>query len=180
MIHEPETRSSERIYEGRILNLRRDRLELATGKEHLVEVVEHPESVTVVALDDRDRILLVRQHRHPAKQALLETPAGSIDPGEEPRSAANRELAEETGFRAGRLLHLGSFYLAPGWATEFMHAYLATDLQEHVLEPDVDEDLELVWLPLSEWKAMIDRGEVLDCKSIAAWRLAEAQLRTEE
>ena len=93
--------------------------------------------------------------------------------------AANRELAEEAGVSARRLEHLGSFYLAPGWCNEFMHAFLARDLVRHELEPDEDEEIEVVWLTPSEWEERLARGEILDGKSIAAWQLARLRLRQE-
>lgn len=171
-----ETVSTHRHFEGRIVAVRTDEVLLDDGKLMKQEVVEHSESMTVVAVDADGALLLVRQYRHPAGQYLLETAAGSVDPGETAEEAVNRELAEETGYQARRVTYLGSFYLAPGWATEYMHAYLARDLYESRLEPDEDERIEVVHLPIPEWEAMIVRGEIRDCKSIAAWHLAKARL----
>src|SRR5205814_4728800 len=131
--------------------VRVDELRTEDGRQFRQEVVEHRESMTVIALGADGRILLVRQYRHPTGQELLETPAGSVDPGETAEEAVNRELAEETGFRARVVVPLGSFYLAPGWATEYMHAYLARELYEAAAEPDEDERIEVVCLPLAEW-----------------------------
>jgi ADP-ribose pyrophosphatase len=132
--------------------------------------------MTVVAVDGDGSLVLVRQYRHPAGQNLLETAAGSVDVGETAEEAVNRELAEEVGYRAGRVTYLGSFFLAPGWATEYMHAYLARDLYESAAEPDEDERIEVVRVPIPEWEAMIARGDIRDCKSIAAWHLAKPHL----
>src|SRR5438045_3070902 len=109
----PDTVSSEHPYQGRIVSVRVDRVRLDDGTVCTQEVVEHRESMTVIALGGDDRILLVKQYRHPAGEVLLETPAGSVDPGETAEDAVNRELAEETGFSAREVVPLGSFYLAP-------------------------------------------------------------------
>lgn len=173
----PELLSSCRVYEGRVVSLRVDEIRDEEGRVHRVEVVEHRESMTVVALDAEDRIVLVRQYRHPTGGELLETPAGSVDPGETPLEAVNRELAEETGLRAREVIPLGGFYLAPGWATEFMHVYLARDLHEASAPADDDERIEVVRLSIPEWEARIRAGEIRDAKSIAAWHLAAGVLR---
>jgi ADP-ribose pyrophosphatase len=172
----PQTLSSTHAYQGKIVSVRVDQVRLDDGKVVPQEVVEHRESMTVIAIDAQERIVLVSQYRHPTGETLLETPAGSVDPGETAEEAVNRELAEETGWKARRVTPLGAFYLAPGWATEFMHVYLAQDLYEAEAEPDEDERIEVVHLLLAEWEAQIDRGKIRDCKSIAAWRLAQPHL----
>ena len=168
----PETVSSERLLEAKIVSVRRDRIRLDDGRTVPQEVVEHGQSMTVVAVDSDGCIVLVRQYRHPTGEELLETPAGSLDPGESPEQAVNRELAEETGFMAREVIPIGAFYLAPGWATEYMHAFLARDLYEAHAEADEDEQIEVVRLPRAEWEALIAAGAIRDCKSIAAWHLA--------
>lgn len=173
---EPRVMESTRPFEGRVVTLRVDRVRHPDGLEHLLEVVEHRETVTLVALDDAGDLVLVRQYRHPTGRALLETPAGCIDPGETPAEAANRELAEETGLRARDLRPLGGFYLAPGWATEYMHAFLALDLEPHAAEADSDERIQVERVTPADWEEMILDGRVVDCKSIAAWHLASAAL----
>ena len=173
----PEVISSTRPFQGKIVSVRIDEIRIDEGRVVRQEVVEHRESMTVIAIDPEERIVLVRQYRHPAGDALLETPAGSVDPGETAEQAVNRELAEETGFRARQVTPLGAFYLAPGWTTEFMHVYLARDLYESSAEPDEDEVIDVVRLPLSEWQEQIEAGEIRDSKSIAAWHLAQRHLR---
>jgi len=168
----PEVVSSSRPFQGKIVSIRIDEVRLEDGHVIRQEVVEHRESMTVIALDAEERIILVRQYRHPAGAELLETPAGSVDPGETAEEAVNRELAEETGLKAREVLSLGSFYLAPGWTTEHMHVYLARDLYEETAEADEDERIEVVRLSRSEWEAKIHGGEIRDSKSIAAWHLA--------
>jgi len=172
----PETVSSSRPFQGKIVSVRVDEVRFDDGRVHRQEVVEHRESMTVVAIDAEQNLLLVRQYRHPTGEELLETPAGSVDPGESAEEAVNRELAEETGHRAREVTLLGQFYLAPGWATELMHVYLARDLYESAAEPDEDERIDVVRLPVAEWEARIAAGEIRDCKSIAAWHLAQRHL----
>lgn len=173
----PEVVSSSHPFAGKIISVRVDEVRLPDGAVVRQEVVEHRESMTVIALDDRERIVLVKQYRHPAQDVLLETPAGSVDPGETAEASVNRELAEETGLAARRVELIGRFYLAPGWATELMHVYLARDLYEAEAEPDEDERIEVVRLPISEWEAKVAAGEIRDAKSIAAWHLALRHLR---
>lgn len=177
--HQPvEVVSSSRPFRGKIVTVRVDEVR-AGDRTFRQEVVEHRESMTVVAIDDQERIVLVKQYRHPTGQMLLETPAGSVDEGETAEESVNRELAEEVGLKARDVRCIGTFYLAPGWATEFMHVYLARDLYEATAEPDEDEQIEVVRLPLEEWSAMIRRGEILDAKSIAAYHLALPHLKAE-
>jgi 8-oxo-dGTP pyrophosphatase MutT (NUDIX family) len=173
----PEVLSTDRPFEGKIVSVRVDEVRVEDGRVMRQEVVEHRESMTVIAIDAQERIVLVRQYRHPAGDELLETPAGSVDPGETAEQAVNRELSEEVGLCAREVLSIGSFYLAPGWCTEFMHVYLARDLYESRTEPDEDEQIEVVCLPLPEWQAKIDAGEIRDSKSIAAWHLARRHLQ---
>ena len=176
----PEIVSSTRPFQGKIVSVRVDEVRLEDGHVTRQEVVEHRESMTVVAVDGEGRILLVRQYRHPARDELLETPAGSVDEGESAEDSVNRELAEEVGYCARDVRYLGSFYLAPGWTTEYMHVYLARDLYESTAQGDEDERIEVVRLTAEEWEARIAAGEVRDAKSIAAWHLARPYLGTGE
>ena len=120
--------ASERVYEGRILNLRVDQIRTPTGVEALREIVENGGAVAMVALDDQQRVVLVKQYRHAVRAMVTEIPAGKLDGDEDPLEGAQRELREETGFRAGRWNRLGSIYPAPAWSTEYIYLYLATDL----------------------------------------------------
>jgi ADP-ribose pyrophosphatase len=168
---------SRTIYEGNYLAFRIDTVERIDGSRAEREVVGHPGAVAILAIDDRDNVLMVRQYRAPAGRILLEIPAGTldIDPDsgavEDPDLAAPRELEEETGYRAGSLRLVTSFWTAPGFATELMHLYLATDLSPadgSRLVPDEDERLQLEHVPLSEALAAIERGEIADAKTILA------------
>jgi ADP-ribose pyrophosphatase len=167
---------SEIIYRGKVVTLRLDSAPLENGKTVNLEVVEHAPSIGVLALKDERTALLVRQYRHSAGESLLEIVAGSLDPGEAPETAAQRELAEETGFRAGQMIPLGGFYLCPGYTTEFMHVFLALDLQPESAEADEDEEIDLAEIPLSELFRQARAGELRDSKTVAALLMAEVRL----
>ncbi len=166
--------ASEVIRRGRILEFRVDTVERADGRRVRRDVAGHPGAVAIVALDDAGRVLLVRQWRHPAGRALLEIPAGTLDRDpatgatEDPDAAARRELEEETGCRAGRWERLADFWTAPGFATERMFLYLATELAPAAGDhgPDEDEALELVRLPWREAVAAAERGAIRDAKTL--------------
>jgi len=166
---------SRRIHEGRIVNLRQDTVDLADGRTALREVVEHAEVVAIVPLDADGNVVLVRQYRRPAKDALLEIPAGGIDDGESIKDAAQRELQEETGYRAERLERLSGFFVAPGYCTEFIHLLLATGLSESAIAGDEDEDIVIERLPLAQAMDLIATGEIRDAKSIIGLLLADRQ-----
>ncbi len=166
------------VYQGRILSLRIDSLDMGDGAEGHFEVVEHAGSVTILAFADDGRLLLVRQHRQPAGRELLELPAGCLDEGESPEACAERELREETGLRPARLERLGGFFLAPGYTTEYMHAFLASGLTHAPLEPDADEHIEVRAVTLDELHGMIAAGEIDDAKTLAALLLYERRRST--
>ena len=161
----PEVLSSERIYD-RWLGLRVDKLRYPSGYETPHDVVEHHGGVTVLPIDDEGRVLFVTQYRHAIGRVLLELPAGTIDEGETPEVCAQRELQEETGFRAGSIERLGGFYSAPGYCTEYLPAYLCTDLTESKLEGD-EESIDVVPIPLEEALQMAGAGEIEDAKTLA-------------
>jgi ADP-ribose pyrophosphatase len=179
--------SSEVVRRSRILEFRIDTVEAADGHRSTRDIAGHPGGVCVVAIDDQDRVLLVRQWRHAAGRALLEIPAGTLDRHadgsiEEHAGAAARELEEETGSRAGEWRYLGQFWTAPGFTSEVMHLYLATGLvpvDEGGLGPDEDERLELEPMPFDDAVAMVERGELPDAKTIAGLLLV-ARLRSAE
>lgn len=161
------TLDSKRIYEGRILALRVDRVALHSGRETTREVVEHPDCVAIVAIDSEDNVILVRQFRQPVGRVMLEIPAGGIEPGEQPLQSAIRELEEETGYTAGRMERIGGFYSSPGYSTEFLHLFLATELEHGLSHPEGDEIIEVVPIPLGQVPSLIESGEVCDAKSVA-------------
>jgi ADP-ribose pyrophosphatase len=172
------------IHRGRYLELREVDIERRDGSRSKRDVVWHPGAVTIVALDDADRLLFVRQWRVPTGGALLELPAGTLDVDdgviEDPHAAARRELEEETGYRARTWRKVSRFWTAPGFATELMHLFVATDLESmrtDRLGADEDEHLELRRLSLDEALAGIDDGTIVDAKSIVGVLLLERERR---
>jgi len=159
--------STEQIYAGKIVNLRRDTVRLPNGKEASREVVEHPGAVAVVPVLPDGRVLMVRQFRHPVGRVLLEIPAGKLDAGEDPDVCARRELEEETGHRAGSLERRASIFTGPGFTNEMIHMYIADDLVKTAVNPDEDEFLEVRAYELSELRRMIRDGRICDAKTIA-------------
>lgn len=172
--------ASERVYEGRILNLRVDEIRTPHGVEALREIVENGGAVAIVALDDRGRVLLVRQYRHAVRGLVIEVPAGKLDGDEDALEGARRELREETGYQAGRFERLSSFYPAPAWSTEIVHLYLATELLPGPPRLEADEAIELLPMPLAEAIALVCSGEVTDGKTVASLLLAQQRLHSGE
>jgi len=168
---------SERVYEGKIINLRVDTVELPSGRKTKREIVEHEACTAIVAIDSENNVLLVRQYRKAAEKMLLEIPAGGIEPGEKPLDGARRELEEETGFSAEKWEELSGFYTSPGFTTEYMYLYLATELKPLKRAADDDENIELVRVPLKEAYELITSGEVCDAKSIAGLLMALRKVR---
>lgn len=164
--------NSERLFEGKVINLRRDTVFLPNGRTGTREVVEHPGAVAVVPVTKEGNIILVRQFRHPIQQIMLEVPAGKLDPGESPECCAVRELAEETGFRANKLRKLTSMYTTPGFSNEIIHVYLAEDLVESDMQPDDDEFIHTEVFTPTQLREMISCGELCDAKSLVALYLA--------
>jgi len=169
---------SRRVYEGRVVSLRVDTVELEGGQQVTREVVEHAPVVAIVPLVSDEEVLLVRQYRLPVGAALLEIPAGGVDGGESVEEAARRELGEECGRRAGRLERLGAFYVSPGFCDELVHVFLARDLEgASGLAPDEDERLEVVRVSLAEALRLVSEGEIRDAKSVIGLTWAWAKLR---
>jgi len=164
---------SRLLYSGRVVRLRVDRVRLEETEAEVVrEVVEHGESVVAVPITPRREVVLVRQFRLPAGRDLLEAPAGGMEPGEAPEEAVRRELEEETGYRAGRLVPLGGFWVSPGYCTEYMHAFLALDLEPGPTRPEADEAIQVVRVPLEQVPDLLRRGEVQDAKTLSALLMA--------
>ena len=165
--------TTKRIYDGRVVNLRLDTLDIGDGKSVTREIVEHRGAIVVAAIDPEGRVLLVRQYRHPAGQTLLELPAGTLEVGEDPMVTATRELQEETGFYPGSIKKVAAFYSAPGFCTEVLHLYVAGDLRPHRLQGDDDEDIEVVPMELPHAIELVLSGEIKDAKSIAGLLLVK-------
>ena len=161
-----KTISTTTVYEGRIVRVRNDVAELVTGKHVPREVVEHPGGVGIVPLDGDGNVILVRQFRYPMMEQLLEIPAGKLEYGEDPYECAVRELSEETGCTAGKIVSLGAMYPSPGYAEEVLHIYLATDLTEGEMHLDEDEFLHIERMPLETAVKQIMSDEITDGKTI--------------
>lgn len=160
--------TSRAVFEGRLLTLTVDEVELGDGRRATREVVHHPGAVAIAPLLGDGRMVLVRQYRHPAGRVLLEIPAGTLAPGETPEACAHRELIEETGYRAGKLEPLFACYLAPGYSTELIRIFVASVLQPAEQATDEDETVEVVTYPLDELRRMIRDGRIQDAKTICA------------
>jgi ADP-ribose pyrophosphatase len=174
-----EVFGSEKVYDGRALHIRRDHVRLPDGRTTDWEVVEHPGSVVILPIDGDGNLLFVRQYRHAAGLDLLELPAGTREGREEaPITCASREVREETGMAAGRIEEVGKFYLAPGYSTEYMYVFLATELRLDPLDPDADEFLQLERIPIKQALEMAGRGDLPDAKSLAALFLARKHLES--
>ena len=174
-LHE-RTLASEPAYLGRLVRVYVETVRLPDGESAVREIVRHPGAVAMVPLLPGGDVLLVRQYRHAAGDLLLEIPAGTLEPGEDPERAAARELQEEIGYWPGRLERLASEYTAPGYTTELIHIYLATELVESRLDGDADEFLETVRLPLAEALRQVEHGALPDGKTMIGLLLAARRL----
>lgn len=157
---------SEYLYNGKILNLRKDRVTLPNGKEAFREIVELTGASAVLPITKDDEIIFVRQYRCPFSEILLEIPAGKIDEGETPYECAARELKEETGAVAKNITELAVTYPSPGCLKEKIHLFVATDLEFAELNLDEDEFLEVLKIPFNKALEMIKSGEIVDGKTI--------------
>jgi ADP-ribose pyrophosphatase len=171
-----KTLSSQTIYQGRIIHLHVDEVELPDGKASKREIVTHPGAVAVVPLDADGNVLLVRQYRHAAQRVLLEIPAGTLKANENPDDCVRRELQEETGYKPSKLEKLGGIFVAPGYTTEYIHLYLATGLIESRLDMDEDEFIEVERVSLDQAVELIRSGEIADGKSVSALLMVKDRL----
>ncbi|HBY44940.1 MAG TPA: NUDIX hydrolase [Thermomicrobiales bacterium] len=160
--------SSETVFAGKLLRVRVDRVELPSGRIGVREVVEHPGAVAILPVMDDGTLVLVRQFRYAVGRGLLETPAGTREPGEDPRETAIRELREEVGFEAGSVEPLVRFFISPGWCNEELIAYRATGLREVGAAPEMDEQIEIVRVSVEDVPELIASGEICDAKTITA------------
>lgn len=175
---EEKTIKSRRIHEGKIINLRVDEVILPHGKKAIREIVEHGGAVAAVPLLPEGRIILIRQFRKPVEEIIYEIPAGRLEKEEDPRSCMERELKEEIGYRAGKLKGLISYYPSPGFSSELIHLFLATDLEKKEQSLEEDEFLEIVILRFDEALRMIEEGKIRDGKTIIGLFLAKQFLAT--
>lgn len=158
---------SEQIFKGKKFAVRVDTITDRPGHTYKREIVVHGGAVVMVAVTGEGKLVLVRQWRRATNKVLLELPAGTVDEGEPPLETAKRELQEEIGYKANKITPLGGFFSAPGILTEYLHLYLAEDLEASQLDPDENEELDLVEMTLDEALDAIEKGEIEDAKSIA-------------
>ncbi|NLV88609.1 MAG: NUDIX hydrolase [Tissierellia bacterium] len=176
MMFEEKTMKSDKLYEGKMLNLRVDTVELPDKKYSKREIVEHPGGVAVIPIVDNDSIILVKQYRKAVEKFLLEIPAGKLEINEEPRVTAIRELKEETGYTTDKMEYLMEFYTSPGFTNEKIYLFLATDLVKGEADPDDGEFLEVEKYDMDTLIKMIERGEITDSKTIIGINLAKKYL----
>jgi ADP-ribose pyrophosphatase len=168
-----KTIRTESIFQGRIISLEVDHVELPNGQMATREIIRHPGAVCVLALLD-DKMLVVEQYRKPLGRSQVEIPAGKLERGEDPMEAAGRELQEETGYQAESLRHICSYYTSPGFADELIHFYAAEHLIKGEVNLDEDEFLECEAITLEQAQQMMTDGRISDAKTIAAiyaWRI---------
>ena len=169
-------REIRKVFEGRIFTVQIETVSLPKGHELKAEVIRHPGSVVIIPLTADGRVILVRQYRVPLGRWAWELPAGSLKPGEDAATAAQRECHEEVGLIPGKLERLGAFYPTPGYCDEEMNFFRVSELREAreddvTAEPDEDEDIETKPFSLDELKSMIRTGEIIDLKTLAALAL---------
>lgn len=162
----------EILYSGPIFDVAKVTVRLPDGRERPYDLVEHSDSVGIVPVDANGQVYFVSQHRVGSDSLLLELPAGVLEPGEGPLDCAQREIREEIGMDAAKIVSLGGFYLAAGYSDEYMTIFLATDLFPSPLEPDEDEFLNIITMPVEEAFNKVLAGEIQDGKTLAALLLA--------
>ena len=158
--------NSRIVYQGGHIRVREDRVIEPAGHECTREIVVHPGAVCIVARPMPEQVVLIRQYRHAAGRELLEIPAGTLHEGEDPRECAIRELEEEAGYRAATMTERSRFFTTPGFTTELMYLYEATDLTKTQINPDEDEVIETDIVPCAEAIRMIEDGRIQDAKTI--------------
>ncbi len=178
MIFEEKTISSEMIYEGKILNLRRDKVQTVTGGPSYREIVEHNGGAVAVAITEFGKLVMVRQFRKPLEKAVLELPAGKIEKGEEPIDTIGRELREETGYTARTFTLLTAFYPSVGYTTETLYIYLASGLSPGETDYDEHEAMDILEIDFQEAHNMVIRGEIQDAKTMLGILLAKNHFET--
>lgn len=162
-----KTKSTKKVYNGRIISLYDDTCILPNGKEAHREVVRHPGAVAILAIKDGN-VILVEQYRYPISKITWEVPAGKIDAGELPDTCASRELQEETGMSAAKMQFVFTYYTTPGFSDETMHLYFAEELEEGQQNPDEDEFVNVISIPFKDALAAIGDEKICDAKTILA------------
>lgn len=168
--------NSETVHQGRAFNVERVQTRLPDGRLTFYDLVKHEDSVSIVPVDKEGNIWFVNQFRIGTGKTLLELPAGVFEPGETPLKCARREIREEIGMAAGQLKLLGEMYLAPGYSSENMYIFLATNLRPDPLKADVDEFIQTQTIPVSQVFQMVKNKDIHDSKTLASLLLAKSYL----
>lgn len=174
------TIKSDKLYQGKMINLRIDTVELPDQKYSKREIIEHPGAVAVIPVTEENEIVMVRQYRKSVEQYLLEVPAGKLEIGEEPLECAGRELLEETGYKSDSIEFLFKIFTSPGFNTEVISIFLAKNLTKDVAQPDEDEYIEVKKYAIDDLVKMIEIGEILDAKTISAILFIKDRIKSSE
>ena len=167
---EEKTINSTPIFEGRVISLKVDEVELPNGKKGTREIINHPGAVAIIALTPENKIVLVEQYRKALERSIIEIPAGKVEKGEEPITTAMRELEEETGYQAEKFTLIQSFATSPGFADEIIHLFLAENISLVDQKADLDEDefVELIEVTVEEAEQLVVEGKIFDAKTAFA------------
>jgi len=163
-----EVISSEEVYRGKAVSVKREEVLLPSGKKIYRECVIHRGASAILPIKEDGKLIFVKQYRHPIGEILLEVPAGTLKPGEDPKLCAARELEEETGYMAGELIHLITVYPSPGYSSERLHIYLARELRRGLQNLELDEDISVVEMTFEQALKEIEEGRIRDAKTIIA------------
>ncbi len=177
-MNEDRIRNREVVFRGRVIDVSLETVDLPNGRQVDLEIIQHPGGAAALALDEQERVCLLRQFRHAAGGWLWELPAGRIEPDEEPLTTATRELAEEAGVSAADWTDLGSLHSSPGVFTEVIHLWLARGLQIQAHSQEQDEVIEVHWLPLNQALDWCNDGTITDAKTLVGLYRADALLRS--
>lgn len=183
MSHQPDVGAVRLLsrtffHRGRVFDTSHDAVQLASGARLELDVIHHLGGAAVLPLFDNDDVLLIRQYRHPAGRVLLEAPAGRLELGEDPETAARRELVEETGYQANTLTFVTKFYALPGYSTEVLYCFLAAGLTPGPQRLDADEDIRTVRMPFAEARALVHNGGIMDAKTMMTILFVDALRHT--
>ena len=169
--------SGESVFDGVLLHVRRDEVELPNGHKSVREWIKHPGASAIIPILPDNQIILVRQFRFPIGKVTLEIPAGKLDKeGEDPIECAKRELSEETGYTAGKIWKLTTIATTVGFSNEYIHLYAASDLTAGKIHPDSDEFINVVKIPLTAALQMVESGKIFDAKSAVSILLLAKQV----
>lgn len=171
-----KTLHTQEIYRGKVFTVRRDQIEMPSGKVAHLDIIQHNGAVVILPIDQDDQIWFIHQYRHAAGEVILEIPAGTLEENEDGESSAHREIREEIGMAAGQLIHLGEFFIAPGYSTEYLYIYLAKNLYPAPLPMDEDELITIEKISIPQAYEMAHQGKIRDAKTLAALLLAQPLL----